>query len=94
VAGSSIVSAVNIEHGDFERVQIGTLRRYVEAVGGALRVEVELGDKRFQIASYRPSGPPRWRSAGPEDSESVLDIGGPSLECFSPAKKSVQSVVG
>ncbi|MFE5707234.1 XRE family transcriptional regulator [Rhodococcus koreensis] len=40
----------NIEHGDLERVQIDTLRRYVEAVGGALRVEVELGDERFQIA--------------------------------------------
>ncbi|WP_373560173.1 hypothetical protein [Rhodococcus sp. ACS1] len=39
----------NIEHGDLERVQIGTLRRYVEAVGGALRIEVELGDERFQI---------------------------------------------
>lgn len=40
----------NIEHGDLERVRIDTLRRYVEAVGGSLRVEVELGDERFQIA--------------------------------------------
>ena len=28
----------------------GRLRRYVEAVGGSLRVEVELGDDRFNIA--------------------------------------------
>ncbi|WP_245542789.1 helix-turn-helix domain-containing protein [Pseudoclavibacter soli] len=39
-----------IEHGDIERAQVDTLRRYVEAVGGNLRVEVELGDERIQIA--------------------------------------------
>jgi DNA-binding transcriptional regulator YiaG len=39
-----------LEHGDIERVQVDTLRKYVEAVGGHLRVEVELGDERIQIA--------------------------------------------
>lgn len=39
-----------IEHGDIERAQVDTLRKYVEAVGGRLRVEVELGDERIQIA--------------------------------------------
>jgi transcriptional regulator with XRE-family HTH domain len=39
-----------IENGDIERAQVDTLRRYVEAVGGHLRVEVELGESRFQIA--------------------------------------------
>ncbi|MFH5822840.1 helix-turn-helix domain-containing protein [Georgenia sp. AZ-5] len=39
-----------IEHGEIERTQVDTLRRYVEAVGGTLRVEVELGDERIQIA--------------------------------------------
>ena len=39
-----------IEHGDIERAQVDTLRNYVEAVGGRLRVEVELGDERIQIA--------------------------------------------
>ncbi len=39
-----------IEHGDIERAQVDTLRRYVEAVGGHLRIEVELGDERIQIA--------------------------------------------
>lgn len=39
-----------IEHGDIERTQVDTLRKYVEAVGGRLRVEVELGDERIQIA--------------------------------------------
>jgi transcriptional regulator with XRE-family HTH domain len=39
-----------IEHGDIERVQVDTLRRYVEALGGTLRVEVEYGGERIQIA--------------------------------------------
>lgn len=39
-----------IEHGDIERAQVDTLRRYVEAIGGELRIEVEIGDERFQIA--------------------------------------------
>jgi len=39
-----------IEHGDIERAQVDTLRKYIEAVGGTLRVEVQLGDERIQIA--------------------------------------------
>lgn len=39
----------DIERGDLARIQVDTLRRYVEAVGGSLRVEVELGDDRIQI---------------------------------------------
>ena len=39
-----------IERGDVDRAQIDTLRRYAEAVGGNLRVEVDMGDKRIQIA--------------------------------------------
>lgn len=39
-----------IEHGDIERAQVDTLRKYVEAVGGRLRVEAEFGDERIQIA--------------------------------------------
>ena len=39
-----------IEHGDIDRARVDTLRRYVEAVGGQLRIEVELGDERIQIA--------------------------------------------
>ncbi len=39
-----------LEGGDIERSQIDTLRRYVEAVGGQLRVEAEFGDERIQIA--------------------------------------------
>ena len=39
-----------LEHGDLERTQVDTLRRYVEAVGGRLHVEVEIGDRRIRIA--------------------------------------------
>jgi predicted transcriptional regulator len=39
-----------IEQGDIDRAQVDTLRKYVEALGGRLRVEVELGDERIQIA--------------------------------------------
>ena len=39
-----------IEHGDIERAQLDTVRKYVEAVGGELRVEVSIGDERFLIA--------------------------------------------
>lgn len=38
-----------IESGDMEHSQVATLRKYVEAVGGHLRIEVELGDERIQI---------------------------------------------
>jgi len=39
-----------LENGDIERAQVDTLRRYVEAVGGTLRIEVELGDENVRIA--------------------------------------------
>ena len=39
-----------IEHGDIERAQLDTLRKYVEAIGGELKVEMELGDERFLLA--------------------------------------------
>lgn len=40
----------NIERGQLERVHIDTLRRYVEAVGGSLHIEVEIDDLRFELA--------------------------------------------
>ena len=39
-----------LERGDIDRGQVDTLRRYVEAIGGSLRIEVEVGDERIQIA--------------------------------------------
>lgn len=39
-----------IEHGDVEHVQVDTLRRYAEALGGTLTVELKVGDEAFQIA--------------------------------------------
>lgn len=39
-----------LEHGDLERTQVDTLRRYVEAVGGQLHVEVEIDGRRIPVA--------------------------------------------
>ena len=39
-----------LEGGDLERSQVDTLRRYVEAVGGTLHVEVEYAGKRSELA--------------------------------------------
>lgn len=38
-----------IEHGDLENAKIGTVRRYLEAVGGGLALEYVLGDSRVQV---------------------------------------------
>lgn len=34
----------NIERGNIEHVQVETLRRYIEALGGRLRIAVDIGD--------------------------------------------------
>ncbi|WP_201521286.1 helix-turn-helix domain-containing protein [Gulosibacter hominis] len=39
-----------IEHGDIENAKVGTIRRYLEAVGGGLAIEYVLGDQRVQVA--------------------------------------------
>lgn len=38
------------EHGDLDNAKIGTIRRYLEAVGGNLSVEYVMGDRRTQVA--------------------------------------------
>ncbi|WP_341728060.1 hypothetical protein [Brooklawnia sp.] len=37
-------------HCDIEKTQVDTLRKYAEAVGGSLRVEIEIDGDRYQIA--------------------------------------------
>lgn len=39
-----------IERGQVDLTKVDTLRRYAAALGGTLRVEVEVGDQTFQIA--------------------------------------------
>lgn len=39
-----------IERGKVDLTKVDTLRRYAAALGGTLRVEVEVGDETFQIA--------------------------------------------
>lgn len=39
-----------IERGDLDSAKIGTIRSYLEAVGGGLAIEYVLGDQRIQVA--------------------------------------------
>lgn len=39
-----------IENGDVERVEVATLRSYVEALGGRLRVVADFGDVEYTVA--------------------------------------------
>lgn len=39
-----------IERGQVDRTKVDTLRRYADALGGTLRVEVQVGNETFQIA--------------------------------------------
>ena len=39
-----------IEHGDLDSAKVGTIRGYLEAVGGGLALEFVVGDARIQIA--------------------------------------------
>ena len=38
-----------IEHGDLGTAKIGTIRRYLEAVGGSLSLEYVVGDRRVVV---------------------------------------------
>lgn len=39
-----------IEHGDIDNARIGTIRGYLEAVGGGLAIEYVTGDARVRVA--------------------------------------------
>ena len=39
-----------IEQGDLDSTKVGTIRSYLEAVGGGLAIEYVLGDHRVQVA--------------------------------------------
>ncbi len=39
-----------IEHGDLDNSKVGTIRGYLEAVGGSLALEYVDGDQRLQVA--------------------------------------------
>lgn len=39
-----------IEHGDLDSAKIGTIRNYLEAVGGGLAIEYVTADQRIQVA--------------------------------------------
>ncbi|WP_278234562.1 helix-turn-helix transcriptional regulator [Isoptericola sp. AK164] len=39
-----------IEHGDIDNAKVGTVRKYLEAVGGDLAIEYVTTDRRVQVA--------------------------------------------
>jgi DNA-binding XRE family transcriptional regulator len=39
-----------IENGDLDNAKIGTIRSYLQAVGGDMTIEYVLGDQRIQVA--------------------------------------------
>lgn len=39
-----------IEHGDLDSAKVGTIRSYLEAVGGSLSIEYTSGDTRIHVA--------------------------------------------
>lgn len=39
-----------IEHGELDSAKVGTIRNYLEAVGGELALEYVMGDQRIQVA--------------------------------------------
>ena len=38
------------EHGDIEKAQVVTLRRYIEALGGELKIDAVIGNQRISLA--------------------------------------------
>jgi transcriptional regulator with XRE-family HTH domain len=66
----------NIERGNIDRVQVDTLRRYIEALGGQLRIAVDIGDGTLvQIVGESPHAEAMFelgrllseRDSGPDD---------------------------
>lgn len=39
-----------IEHGDLENTKLGTIRGYLEAVGGVMALDYVMGDQRIRVA--------------------------------------------
>ncbi|GAA3865651.1 hypothetical protein GCM10023084_18530 [Streptomyces lacrimifluminis] len=39
-----------IEHGEIDRTEVATLRSYVRALGGELRVIADFGDSAYTVA--------------------------------------------
>lgn len=49
-----------IENGKLEKFELGTLNRYVEALGGTLNLGVTVGDKTLDLLSISPNTLEVW----------------------------------
>ena len=58
--GVSQIRISQIENGKLESFELGTLIRYVEALGGELSITVRLGDKQLELLDLTPDTLEVW----------------------------------
>ena len=58
--GVSQIRISQIENGKLESFELGTLIRYVEALGGTLNMSVELAGKRLELLNITPDTLEVW----------------------------------
>jgi transcriptional regulator with XRE-family HTH domain len=58
--GVSQIRISQIENGKLESFELGTLIRYVEALGGELSITVRMGDKQLELLEITPDTLEAW----------------------------------
>jgi transcriptional regulator with XRE-family HTH domain len=58
--GVSQIRISQIENGKLESFELGTLIRYVEALGGELSITVRMGDKQLELLEITPDTLEVW----------------------------------
>jgi transcriptional regulator with XRE-family HTH domain len=58
--GVSQIRISQIENGKLESFELGTLIRYVEALGGELSITVRVGDKQLELLEITPDTLEVW----------------------------------
>jgi transcriptional regulator with XRE-family HTH domain len=58
--GVSQIRISQIENGKLESFELGTLIRYVEALGGELSITVRMGDKQLELLEMTPDTLEVW----------------------------------
>lgn len=58
--GVSQIRISQIENGRLESFELGTLIRYVEALGGELSITVRVGDKQLELLEITPDTLEVW----------------------------------
>jgi predicted XRE-type DNA-binding protein len=58
--GVSQIRVSQIEKGQISKFEVGTLKRYVEALGGELSITVRVGDKQLELLDITPDTLEVW----------------------------------